>query len=53
MFDDDSGNALAAQLTLLVEAAGATDLFEIGNNYFLYPEGASPVQLKSAGARPS
>ena len=50
MIDDDSGGILAAQLTFLIEAAGATDLFEIGNNYFLYPEGTSPVQLKSAGA---
>ena len=38
MFDDDSGHALAAQLTLLIEAAGATDVFEIGNNYFVVRE---------------
>ena len=50
MIDDDSGGILAAQLTFLIEATGATDLFETGNNYFLYPEGTSPVQLKSSGA---
>jgi hypothetical protein len=50
MIDDDSGGVLAAQLTFLIEATGAADLFEIGNTYFVYPEGASPVQLKSSGA---
>jgi hypothetical protein len=50
MIDDDSGGVLAAQLTFLIEAVGATDLFETGNTYFLYPEGTSPVQLKSADA---
>jgi hypothetical protein len=50
MIDDDSGNALAAQLTFLIEAMGATNLFESGNNYFLYPSGTAPVQLKISGA---
>ena len=50
MFDDDSSHALAAQLTLLIEATGSTDFFEVGNTYFLYPEGAAPVGLKAGGA---
>ena len=50
MFDDDSSPALAAQLTLLVEATGSTDFFEVGDTYFLYPEGAAPLQLKASGA---
>ena len=50
MFDDDSSHALAAQLTLLVEATGSTDFFEVGDTYFLYPEGAAPLQLKASGA---